>query len=159
MNLNDLLTQLASDPTVVHYHLIGMENDGLVRRYVFWQQRNGVLTTVIVLILVLNFGQPNEEATMYNPDILDVSTPFKDEILTALPAYLTAHPEIEAYVFDSIDEKNEIAIATTYEYDSTNDRVERKRKVIYRKDGSLTVRDFLASREIINEYVKSLIGL
>lgn len=165
MNLETLLGVLAAKEGVLHYYKTRSEHDNQLQTFMFWQEINSVIREATVRILVINPGEPIETAQAYDPNVLDIpvtpvpSSPFKDEVIAALPTYLGVHTEIEKVIFDNVDETNAIATLTTYEYDSGNDRTERKRKVVYKKGGVLTVRTLLASRELVNDYLKSTLGL
>ena len=147
MNLQDLLDSIIARDHILHYQKLNDYFNGSEKEYVFWRQStNGNITTVKARILVKNEGEGNEEAIEYNPNkLLIPDTPFYDEIIAALPTYLSNHPEIEKYIFFGIDENNELAEVTIYEYDSQNDNIRKKNKIIYKKDGNLTIRDYIKS--------------
>jgi len=92
---------------------------GKVQIYALWIEAGGVIKSQRLDVLVLGKGTPQETAEPYTPlsQFEPVETPFKDELLSKLPAYQAAHPEVEKVTLDSCNEVSRIAVVTAYEYD------------------------------------------
>jgi len=142
MNLNDLLVSLTQKTGYKYHKLLKEYYGGNEKHYIFWMQFNNIIRAITIKILIKDLGEPTEEATMFNPNSLDApSTTFYDEIVAALPTWLSAHTNVEHYNLDWIDEPGEIAQFTIYVYSSGDDNVSKKTLIIYKVDSTLTVRE------------------
>ena len=117
---------------------------GMQQVYTVFVQQNGVIKTIRVDVLVKNIGEANETAEPFTPlNQFDAPiTPFRDELVSKVPAYQSAHPEIEKVVIDSVDEDKCMARVTAYEYDANSNIVSETKKIVYKVDGKLVIRDF-----------------
>jgi len=152
MNLQELLDSLMALDHVVNYQHIKDYYNGTEKEYAFWvKNSNNIINVRKVMILVTDYGGPSEEATMYRPKVVDLgTTTFYDQIISALPTWLASHPTIEKYILDWVDETNEIAQFTIYNYNSADEISEKKTLIVYKVDGALTVRE-LAKKYTIQD--------
>lgn len=65
------------------------------------------------------------------------TTVFKEQVITAIINYQTAHPELKWYEVNSADEDKKVARVTAYEYNSTEQVLEQKQYLVWDKEGSL----------------------
>lgn len=119
---------------------------GKVQIYALWLEVGGVIKLHRLDVLVLKKGTAQETAEPYVSlsDFEPIATPFKDELISKLPAYQSAHPEVEKVTIDSCNEANRIAIVTAYEYDNNADVTNQTKKIVYEVGGVLTVRNLNA---------------
>lgn len=126
----------------------GKPVDGTGRQQIYTlvlKDEKGVIKPQRVDVWVTGKNTPEETAELCAP----MDTPFRDEIMSKVPAYLNAHPEVEKVTLDSCNEVNRIARLTAYEYDVGTDQAREVKKVVYEVDGTLTVRDFVPfTREV-----------
>jgi len=155
MTLVELTNQFEAISGFRHYYLRAEDfrefdangkpiaGSGKVQIYAIWIKTNGIIKNHRLDVLVLNKGTAEEVAEPYTPlgRFEPLATPFKDELVSKLPAYQSAHPEAEKVTIDSCNEDNRIAIATVYEYDSGTNLTTATKKVVYEVGGTLTIRN------------------
>ena len=138
----DLITLLASTLALPHieaYKQIDSKYEGMERRFLFWMNVDGNLSTIHGRILVKDTG-PAEDAQFYNPQIIEApSTAFRTLVDASISTYLAANPEIEKWQYRQIDETGEWAKIKIWENDGA-DNIEEKLLFVYKDNGGLTAR-------------------
>lgn len=119
MTLMELLADLRAISGYIHDRKRADEHGGLVKCYTFWMQRDSDFPNDFknyeVRILVLNEGEPEEEAKEYSRrHILPISHAFRDALLAKISEFTGSHPEYEKFVIDSLNEDWEIALGRAY---------------------------------------------
>lgn len=143
MKLSELLTQIKNQQGYVYHRLL--TEDRNVKTFSIWVTRNNFMQEFRLRVLVLDEGQPSENVVTYGAELADIQGSFRAEVESKIPAYLTAHPEIEKIVLVSVNEYREIASLDAYEYDAVTNKTTIANKIVYRKDSGLVVRTLAVS--------------
>ena len=150
MNLSELLASLLAKDNVLHYKLLKDNYDGVEKIYTFWLQNNdNMIYTTTLKILITDLGEPTEEATLYNPYIIDThETPFEDAITNAIPYYLDDNPTVEFVHKQWVDESALLAEYTIYDYDESSNKIDKKNLLVFKTSSS----GVLKTRELEKSY-------
>jgi hypothetical protein len=109
-NLQALLDSITALEYVVDIQFVRDSNEGKTKEYKVWLKPQDSIYEQNILVHLKDETLPTEEATLYNPNVIFYpSTPFKDTIDAAIPAFLIANPLIEKLIQIYLDETNKVA--------------------------------------------------
>lgn len=143
VTLQQIINQIEGLEGYVYHFMRYKDSLDLTQYYKIYISNQGFVTCYEVRILVLNEGEPDEAAYIYDiPKEIDPRTPgtFEQSMLTLIENYKSNNPELEYYDVSSVDEVNQVARITGY-YLNVENRLETKRYIAFMDGENIKFRE------------------